>query len=82
MCEKVREREKERERGLQVNTVYLVMIPAAGGRHTYVISHMEKWIVVFFSSIPLLLFLGKDINHLKYVDFRHLIFLSSPALEK
>lgn len=49
MCEKVREREKERERGLQVNTVYLVMIPAMGGRHTYVISHMEKWIMIFFS---------------------------------
>lgn len=42
MCEKVREREKERERSLYVNTVYFVMIPAIGGRHTYVISHMEK----------------------------------------
>ena len=65
-----------------MNTVYLVMIPATGGRHTYVISHMEKWIMVFFSSIPLLLFLGKDMNYLKYIDFRHLIFLSSLALEK
>lgn len=82
MCEKVREREKERERSLYVNTVYFVMIPAIGGRHTYVISHMEKWIVIFFSPPSLFFFLGKDINHLKYVDFRHLIFLRSWALEK
>lgn len=35
-----------------MNTVYSVMIPAIGGRHTYVISHMEKWIVIFFLLHP------------------------------
>ena len=41
-----------------MNTVYLVMIPAMGGRHTYVISHMEKWTMIFFSPGSLLFFWG------------------------
>lgn len=39
---------------IQLNTVCLVMISVLCGRHTYVMSHMEKWIVIFLlpSSLP------------------------------